>query len=160
MPDWLGYVLSLVFVLIGLAGLVLPATPGVPMVFAGLLLAAWTGGFTQVGGFVIVLLALMTLLAVVVDLAASAFGVRIAGASRSAFFGAALGSLVGLFFGLPGIVLGPFIGALLCEWAVSRRFRRAAVAGGGAALGLAVGAVLKIAITFGMLGVFALAWIW
>ncbi len=158
MDPAVGYAFAIVFVLIGLVGMLLPALPGVPMVFAGLLLAAWTGGFEHIGGFTVFMLALLTLLATIVDITASAFGTRIAGASRWAFVGAALGAIVGLFFGLPGIVLGPFVGALACEWLVSRNLGQAARAGGGAAIGLMLGAAAKIAIVFTMLGVFSLAW--
>ncbi len=159
MDPAIGYAVAVLFVLIGLLGMVLPILPGVPMVFAGLLLAAWSGGFERIGGLTVLLLALLTLCAVVVDLLASAFGTRIAGASRWAFIGAAAGTLVGLFFGLPGLLLGPFLGALGCEWLVSRNLGQAARAGGGATLGLVFGAAMKIAIVFAMLGVFGLAWL-
>ena len=158
MDPAVGYAFAVVFVLIGLAGMVLPALPGVPLVFAGLLLAAWSGGFEQIGGFTIFLLASLTLCAILVDIVAGAFGTRIAGASRWAFVGAAAGAVIGLFFGLPGLLLGPFIGALACEWLVSRNLAQAARAGGGATLGLMIGAAIKIAIAFTMLGTFALAW--
>jgi len=158
MDPAVGYAFAVVFVLIGLVGMLLPALPGVPMVFAGLLLAAWSGGFERIGGFTIFILALLTLFAAIVDITASAFGTRIAGASRWAFVGAALGAVIGLFFGLPGLVLGPFVGALACEWLVSGNLGQAARAGGGATLGLMLGAAVKIAIVFTMLGVFTLAW--
>ena len=158
MDPAIGYVFAVIFVLIGLVGMVLPALPGVPMIFAGLLLAAWSGDFEQIGGFTIFVLAALTLAAVVVDIIASAFGTRIAGASRWAFFGAAVGAVIGLFFGLPGLLLGPFVGALALEWLQSRDLGKAALAGGGATLGLIIGAAIKIAIAFTMLGVFAFAW--
>lgn len=158
MDPAIGYAFALIFVLVGLAGMVLPALPGVPLVFAGLLLAAWSDGFVHVGGISILLLALLTLVAVVADLIASAFGTRLAGASGWAFGGAAVGAIVGLFFGLPGLILGPFLGALGAEWLVFRNFGRAAKAGGGAAIGLLIGAAVKVAVVFTMFGVFALAW--
>ncbi len=158
MDPIIGYVLAAVFVLVGLLGLVLPALPGVPLIFAGLLLAAWSNGFDAIGGFTILVLAVLTLFAVVADLTASAFGTRIAGASGWAFFGAGCGAIIGLFFGLPGIVLGPFLGALGMEWLVSRNLGHAAKAGGGAAIGLLIGAAITVAVAFTMLGCFALAW--
>lgn len=158
MDPLIGYAFAGVFVLIGLAGLVLPALPGVPLLFAGLLLAAWSDGFVHVGGWTVLLLAGLTFFAVLVDLAASAFGTRIAGASGYAFLGAGIGAIVGVFFGIPGLMFGPFLGALGAEWLVSRNLERAARAGGGAALGLLLGAAAKIAIAVAMLGIFALAW--
>ena len=85
MDPAVGYAFAIIFVLIGLVGMLLPALPGVPMVFAGLLLAAWSGGFQHIGGVTIFILALLTLFAAIVDITASAFGTRIAGASRWAF---------------------------------------------------------------------------
>lgn len=158
MDPAVGYAFAAVFVLVGLLGTFLPALPGVPLVFAGLLMAAWSGDFQRVSGFTVVLLAALTLFATAVDLVASAFGTRVAGASGWAFVGAALGAIVGLFFGIPGLLLGPFLGALGCEWLVSRNLRQAARAGGGAAIGLILGAAAKVAVVFTMLGVFALAW--
>ncbi len=62
------YILSAVLVLVGLAGTVLPALPGLPLVFAGMLLAAWTGDFQQVGIPMLVVLGLLTLLSLAIDL--------------------------------------------------------------------------------------------
>ena len=158
MNPAIGYAFALIFVLIGLVGMVLPALPGVPLVFAGLLLAAWSDGFQHVGGVSVLLLAALTLFAVLADLVASAFGTRLAGASAWAFAGAGIGAVIGLFFGILGVLLGPFLGALLAEWLVFRNFGRAAKAGGGAAIGLLIGVAVKIAVVFTMLGIFALAW--
>jgi uncharacterized protein YqgC (DUF456 family) len=155
-PEWL-YVIAGVLVLVGLAGTVLPALPGVPLVFGGMLLAAWAGDFQHIGGLTVTLLAVLTALAMGIDLLASAFGTKIAGASRWAFVGAGVGALVGLFFGLPGLLLGPFAGAVAAEAMVTNNLQQSARAGVGASLGLLFGAVAKVALAFTMLGVFALA---
>lgn len=155
-PEWL-YVIAGALVLVGLAGTVLPALPGVPLVFGGMLLAAWAGDFQHIGGLTVALLAVLTALAMGIDLLASAFGTKIAGASRWAFVGAGVGALVGLFFGLPGLLLGPFAGAVAAEALVTNNLQQSARAGVGASLGLLFGAVAKVALAFTMLGVFALA---
>ena len=141
----------------GIAGTVLPALPGPTLVFAGLVLAAWAEGFAEVGAATLAALGVLTALTFAVDFAASAFGARRVGASRRAVVGAALGMLVGLFFGLPGLVLGPFLGAVLGEWTVHRQLERAARAGVGAWLGVALGAAAKLGIVFAMLGLFVAA---
>ena len=158
MDPAIGYALAAAFVVVGLLGMLLPALPGVPLVFAGLLLAAWSDGFRHVGGLTLGVLAVLTLFASIVDLVASAFGTRVAGASGCAFVVATLGVIVGLFFGLAGLVLGPFLGALLGEWLVKRDLQQAARAGGGAALGLILAAAVRVAVVFTMLGTFVLAW--
>ncbi|MCU0585943.1 MAG: DUF456 domain-containing protein, partial [Desulfobacterales bacterium] len=108
----LAWVLAALLILAGLAGTLLPALPGAPLVFAGLLTAAWADGFQRVGGAVLIVLAGLTALSFLVDLIAASLGAKRAGASRSALIGAAIGTVVGLFFGIAGIVIGPFIGAV------------------------------------------------
>lgn len=148
------WIIALILVLIGLAGLVLPALPGIPLVYAGLFLAAWAEDFAYVGWVTLLVLGLFALLSYGIDLAATAMGAKKFGASPRAVWGAAIGTLIGIFFGLPGIMVGPFLGALVAELISRNDMQAAAKAGIGATLGLLFGAVLKIALAFTMLGVF------
>ena len=152
------YVLAWALVLVGVAGTVLPALPGVPLVFAGMLLAAWAGDFEIVGPGMLVLLGLMTALSVVVDFLAAALGAKRVGASRLAVVGAVLGTFVGVFFGPLGLLGGPFVGALVGELIHVRELRQATRVGIGTWIGVVVGTVLKLGLAFGMLGLFAFAW--
>jgi len=154
------YLLAAALVLVGLLGVVLPALPGLPLVFAGMWLAAWAGGYAHVGVGTVIVLAVLTLLSVGVDIVAALLGAKRVGASRLALVGAAIGTVVGLFLGLPGLILGPFAGALAGEWIHGRRLDLAARVGVGTWLGLVFAAVLKIGIGFAMLGIFAFAWWW
>lgn len=161
--DAILYVLSAVMMLVGIAGTVLPALPGVPLVFAGMLLAAWVGDFEQVGGWTLVVLGLLTLLSLGIDFLATALGARRVGASRPALVGAVLGTFAGLAFGVVGIFVGPFVGALLGEliWlrgVGSRELGQATKVGLGTWLGIVVGTVLKLGLAFVMVGLFAIAW--
>ena len=72
----LWYTLAVVLVLVGLAGTVLPALPGIPLVFAGMLLAAWAGGFEHIGAATLVVLGILTLFSLLVDFWATAMGAR------------------------------------------------------------------------------------
>ena len=149
------WVLAALLVSVGLAGLVLPAIPGAALIFAGLVSAAWADDFAHVGAGTLAVLGGIALLTYAVDFAASAFGAKRFGASGRAVLGAALGALVGLFFGIPGILLGPFIGAVVGELTARRGLGEAGRAGVGATLGLVLGAAMKMALAFTMLGVFA-----
>lgn len=151
------YALAAALILVGLAGTILPALPGVPLVFAGMLVAAWAGDFVHIGWATLILLGVLTVLALLVDFLASILGARRVGASRWALFGAAIGTVVGLFFGLPGLLLGPFVGALLGELLAGGTLRQSTAVGLGAWLGFLFGTLAKIALCFTMLGVFALA---
>jgi len=148
------WLLAALLIVTGFAGLILPAVPGIPLVFAGLVLLAWAENFTYVGWATLTLLGLLALLSYGVDFLASAFGAKRFGASPRAIWGATLGALVGLFFGLPGIVLGPFVGAVIGEFSRRASARAATHAGVGAVIGLLFGALLKIALAFTMIGVF------
>ena len=149
--------MAAVVVAVGIVGTVLPALPGSLLVFAGLVLAAWAEGFEYVGWKAIAVLAVMTACTYGADLAAGALGAKRAGASGRAILGAALGMLVGLFFGLPGVILGPFVGAVLGELTVQRHLGHASRVGVGTWLGMVVGVAAKLALVFSMLGVFAIA---
>jgi uncharacterized protein YqgC (DUF456 family) len=148
------WLLAALLIAIGLAGLVLPAVPGIPLVFAGLVLLAWSENFVYVGWLTLTLLGVLALLSYGVDFLATALGAKKFGASPRAVGGAAVGAVIGLFFGLPGIVLGPFAGALIAEFTRRASAAAAARSGVGAVIGLLFGALLKIALAFTMIGVF------
>ena len=150
------WLLAALLIVLGFAGLILPALPGIPLVFAGLVLLAWAENFSYVGWITLTLLGMLALLSYGIDFLAAALGAKRFGASPRAIAGAALGALVGLFFGLPGIVLGPFVGAAMGQFSRRASATAAARAGVGATLGLLFGALLKIALAFIMLGVFVL----
>lgn len=147
-----------ILVVVGLAGTILPALPGVPFVFAGLLIAAWIGDFQKIGWPTLTILALLTVLAIAADLVATMFGAQRAGASKLALLGAAVGSVVGLFFGLVGIFVFPFVGAVIGELVARQRLGQAAKAGVATWLGLLIGALAKLSLAITMLGVFVIAY--
>jgi len=149
------WVLAALLVALGLAGLLLPALPGAPLLFAGLVAAAWAEDFAYVGWGWLTLLGLFAALTYVADFAATALGAKKFGASPRAVVGAALGGLAGIFFGPLGMLIGPFAGAVLAELSLRRDWRSAQRAGFGATLGLALGAVAKLALASAMLGLFA-----
>jgi uncharacterized protein YqgC (DUF456 family) len=156
-PTWLLLCAALLLVALGLVGTLLPAIPGVPLIFLGLFLAAWAEGFQHVGTGTVLTLAVLALLAYAADLVAGALGAKKFGASRLALVGAAVGTVVGLFLGIPGLLLGPFLGAVAGEFIARRDLLQAGRAGIGAWIGLVVGAAVKIAISFSMIAIFAAA---
>ena len=154
-------VLAVVLVIVGIAGTLLPALPGIPLVFGGLLLAAWADGFDHVGGWTIGVLAALTLASFAIDLLATALGAKRVGASRMALVGATVGTFAGLFAGIVGIFIGPFVGAVAGELLHRRRLAdmgHATRVGVGTWVGLLLGTVLKLVLAFAMVGVFALVW--
>jgi len=151
------YALAGLLILVGLAGTILPAVPGVPLVFAGMLLAAWAGDFSKVSVWTVVLLGVLTAAAMALEFVASAVGAKRSGASWLAFVGAGVGTLIGAFAGIVGLLLGPFVGAVMGEWIATRNMPQATRAGVGAAIGFIVGTAAKLALCFAMLGIFVTA---
>lgn len=140
-----------------MAGLLFPAVPGAPLLFGGLVLAAWAEDFAYVGGWTLGILAVLSLLTYIVDVIAGAFGAQKYGASGRAMFGAAVGAIVGIFFGLIGVLIGPFIGAMIAEFSLAEKtLDDASRAGFGATVGMLLGVAAKMALAFMMLGIFAL----
>lgn len=154
---WL-WILATVLVLVGLAGSVLPALPGIPLVFGGLLVAAWADDFERVTWLTLVVLGLLTVVSFAIDLAATALGAQRVGATRLAIVGALIGTLAGVFLGIPGLILGPFVGAVAGEMISHGKMEQAARAGVATWMGLIFGTLAKLALVFTMLGVFALAY--
>lgn len=148
---------AIVFVALGVAGLVIPALPGPVLIFVGLFAAAWAENFEYVGAFMLVALAMLAALAYALDFVAAAFGARRYGASAGAAIGALIGALVGIFFGLPGLILGPFFGAVLGQLSAAPELRQAMRAGWGAWVGLVIGIAVKSALAVLMIGLFAVA---
>ena len=150
------WMIAAILVLIGFAGLVLPALPGIILIFSGLVVAAWAEHFVYVGWKSITVLALLALFAWLIDLLSGVLGAKKFGASRYALIGAAIGAVCGMFFGIPGIVTGPFFGALFGELIARRPLKDAGIAAIGTWIGLLAGSAMKIAIAFIMLALFIL----
>jgi uncharacterized protein YqgC (DUF456 family) len=151
------WVLAVVLVIVGLAGVVLPALPGTLLIFAGLLLGAWADGFSRVGVWPLVLIGVIGGASYLVDFAAAALGAKHLGASPRAMVGAGLGTLAGFFLGLPGLIIGPFAGAVIGELTTHRDWARAGRAGVAAWIGFAIGTAVKVGLAFLMIGIFVAA---
>jgi uncharacterized protein YqgC (DUF456 family) len=106
-----------------------------------------------------VLLGVLTVTSYVVDIAMMTLGMKRLGTTRRAMAGAALGALAGLFFGLPGLIIGPFAGAMLGELTATANWRVSGRAGVAAWVGFLIGTLAKIALTFTMIGIFLAAWL-
>lgn len=153
------FILAALLIIAGIAGAILPVLPGVPLVFGGMFLAAWADDFQHVGAITLTVLGLLSAIALLVDFVAGLLGAKRVGASARALWGAAIGTIVGLFFGLPGLLLGPFLGAVAGELSAGSRVDQATRVGIGTWLGLLFGTLAKLALCFTMVGVFLLAFV-
>lgn len=155
--DILGWIATVLLMAIGLAGTVLPALPGTVFIMAGALLGAWIDGFQRVGVGTVAVIAVLGLLAMLLDFVAGLLGAKRVGASRHALAGAAIGTVAGLFLGLVGVLFLPFVGAVIGEWIARRSRDRALRVGAATWLGIMAGMAAKVVLAFVMIGVFVAA---
>jgi uncharacterized protein len=144
--EILGLTMALVVMLIGLVGSVVPGLPGSPLILAAAVVHRLCFGDAGASTPVLLILAAMTLVSLGLDYAATALGARKFGATWRGAVGAVLGGVIGLFFALPGILLGPFVGATLFEMLGEKEFEKAVRAGAGATLGLLLGVIGKFSL--------------
>jgi uncharacterized protein len=156
----IGLSLALLVMLIGFAGSILPGLPGAPLILVAAVGHRLYFGSLSASNLVLGILVVLVLLSVLLDYLASVYGAKKFGATWRGMVGAVVGGLIGFFFSLPGILLGPFIGAMLFEAIGGYEFKKAARAGLGATLGLLAGVVGKCAVCAAMIGLFTASVIW
>lgn len=150
-----GLSIALLIMAIGVLGSFLPALPSTPIVLGAAVVHRLYFGQESASYLVLGLLVGLSLLALVLDYIATVYGARKMGATWRGMLGAVVGALVGLFFALPGILLGPFLGAAAFEVAGGRNSEEALRAGVGAVIGIFVGAFGKLVCCIAMMGLFA-----
>lgn len=153
--EIIGLSLALLVMLAGLIGSLVPGFPGTPVVLAAAVIHRLCFGEHGASNFVLVILTALTAAALLFDFLAGVLGANKFGATWRGALGAMLGGLVGLFFGLPGIIVGPFMGATLLELFGDRELKMALKAGLGATLGLFAGIVGKFSVSVVMILLFA-----
>lgn len=137
-----------IFVLLGLAGSILPLLPGPPLSFIGLFLLALVNRFSYpLTPTFIILMCLLTVAVVALDSIIPILGAKRFGSSKWGLWGSVAGMMVGIFFSPFGMLLGGLIGAVMTEWLVHREAGRALRAGWGAAVGSLLGTIFKFVIS-------------
>jgi uncharacterized protein YqgC (DUF456 family) len=148
------WICSIALILAGIAGTIIPALPGAPLVLGGFILAASLDNFQRVDWWTLSILIILTIATILIDFVASAMGAKRSGASGLAVAGATIGALIGIFFGFPGLLFGPFFGALVGELIAKKEMGQATKAGIGTWLGLLIGTAVKLTVIFLMIGIF------
>ncbi|HZK25090.1 MAG TPA: DUF456 family protein [Oscillospiraceae bacterium] len=150
--DYLPLILASLLFIVGVLGTVLPVLPGAILIFGGMLLYGYLTNFAVLTINFYLLQGVAMLLVFLIDFLATAVGTKRYGGSRVASFGAAIGTLVGIFSFPPlGIVVGPFLGAVLAELLVGKDTNQALRVGFGTLIGLLGGTILKLVIEAAMI---------
>ena len=140
-------VLGSALVLLGFIGSILPVIPGPPISWVGLLLLKWTHYITDHGeayGNALWILLFFVILVTILDYVVPIMGTKKYGGSKRGVWGATIGVVVGLFFGPPGIIIGPFLGAYIGEITTGKKERDALRAAWGSFVGFLLGVGMKL----------------
>jgi uncharacterized protein YqgC (DUF456 family) len=147
--------LTIVLFAVGLLGTVLPIVPGTTVILAAAVIhRIMLGPDRSVGWSTLGLLVLLTVATYALDFLGGYFGARFFGATKWGMFGAIVGALAGLFFGIPGLFIGPVVGAIAGEFVGGKRMIDAGRAGWGSLLGNIGGMLGKLAIALAMITLF------
>lgn len=150
--DVIGFLLTLLVMMVGVAGAVLPGLPGTPLIFAAALGHKLWFGAAAPHWIVIIGLGLLAALSLGLDFLATTYGAKRLGATWRGVVGAGLGAILGIFVFPPfGLVLLPLLGAALAEMMGGREWREAGKAGLGAAIGMLAGTLGKIGCSLAMI---------
>ena len=154
MTDTVLWVIIGALLLLGLAGTVVPFLPGTPLILVAALVHAIAYDWAPITVTRLLILSALTAVGYALHYAASALGARGAGGSKWAVVGALVGGIVGLFFGIPGLLLGPPLGAIAGELLKSGDLATSVRTGIAAFIGMVAGAIANVAIGVVMIALF------
>jgi len=156
--DTIILLFGIVLIIVGLIGIILPVLPGVSLVWCGLIVCAFSDNFTNVGFIPCFVITLLAVVSIVADVLGTKYGTDKVGASRWATIGAIVGSVIGLFFGPWGLLIGPFVGGAAGELLKGSNHKQAIKAGLGAWLGILITSAMKYVVAFTMIAVYIVSY--
>lgn len=147
------YGVAFLLILVGVAGTIVPALPGIPMIFAGAWLIGYMEDYQYFGWGTLIALGILTVISLIIDWVSQTMGAQKAGATKLGLSGAFLGTIIGIPFGLVGIFLFPVFGAFIGEMIGHRDMRKAGKVSWATWIGMIAGIAAKLAIAFIMIGI-------
>ncbi len=155
--EYAVWTLTLLFALVGLAGVIVPLLPGTTLILIGMVVhklilpdaISWSAlGWIGVLWFI----------SIVVDFIGVLIGTKLFGGGGWGMAGASAGAIVGMFFSLPALLLGTIFGAVVAERYVAKKtHRESLLAGAGAAVGFLLSTAGRLVCGVGMIVIFLLA---
>lgn len=137
-------IIALIAGAIGLLGVILPVLPGTILSFGGMICAYFVQGST-ITMTQLVICGILSIIVVVLDYLLPGYFTKLFGGTKAGITGATIGTFVGFLFGIPGIILGPFFGAVIGEMVGSKTtFDNAINIGLGSMLSFLVGSGIKL----------------
>lgn len=153
--EYLLLILGLFCVIVGIVGSLLPALPGLPISWLGLLLIYLTPTI-EINYWVLGVTLVLTIVVSIADYVIPAKGTKKFGGSKYGIWGTNIGLVVGIFAPIPfGFIIGPFAGALIGELIYDKTdTTRATKAAVGSFLGFLTGTFIKFVFSMSFLGLF------
>lgn len=142
--DFLLVFFGALFMIAGIAGCVLPVIPGPPLSYIGLLILHFTTRY-QFSTTFLVIWGIVTVVVYAIDYFIPVWGTKRFGGSKRGVWGSLIGLVIGLFFFPPfGIIIGPFLGAVIGELTAGKDHRSALKSGFGSFMGFLLGTLIKL----------------
>jgi len=149
------FALSLMIMFVGMAGIIIPIIPSIPLVWFGAFLYALVTHFEKITWMVLLVFALLTLFSIAFENFGNVYGAKKFGATRWGIVGSIVGTGVGFYMGGPvGLILGPIVGTVIFELIGGKGYRGALKSGLGNFVGFLGGSAVKIIIGLAMIIIF------
>lgn len=154
--EYVLIIIAFIILITGIGGAVLPVLPGPPIAFVGMLVFHFAGEAYRFDTSTILIYAALAIIITILDYVVPAYGTKKLGGSKWGSRGAVVGLIAAVFvlpvlgialgpFGLFGIILGPFLGAVVGELMHGRTSDEALRSGFGSFVGFLAGTFLKFA---------------
>lgn len=143
----------------GFVGTFVPILPGLPLIFIGAWIAAALDSYQVIGIPSLVCLGVLTVVGIVIDWLAQTVGAQKAGATKLGIAGSVIGTVLGIFSGLWGLLFFPVIGAFIGEFIDHQDAIRSGKVSIATTLGMLIGLAIKLGLAFAMLGILIFAWL-
>ncbi|GIP40744.1 hypothetical protein J31TS4_40240 [Paenibacillus sp. J31TS4] len=157
---WIGWILVIALFVIGMLGAVLPVLPGVLAIFAAFFVYGLFISFEPFGLWFWLIQSAIVLTVLIADYLIGAMGVKRFGGTRASVIGSTIGIIAGPFV-IPafGLIIGPFLGAVIGELLTGASPERAFKAGIGAVVGFFSSSAAKLLLQAVMIVLFFI-WVW
>lgn len=137
--------LSSAVMLAGLVGVFMPVLPGVPLVFVGALIYAWSTGFEVITIGNLIFFGVLAAISSAVDYIGGVLTAKKYGASKYGLIGGVLGGILGLaVLSIPGLILGQLAGVIIGELYFGKQMKESFTSGFAMFIGYILGSTVKV----------------
>jgi uncharacterized protein len=155
------FLISILLIVLGVAGIFLPVLPGPVLVLAGIFLYSYLTDFAIVSIRLIILFGILVLITLIFDYFASFFTAKKFGVSKWGIMGMVLGGAIGLIiFNIIGLLVGQILGIAAGEFLSGKHWLSAVKSGGAGILGYFLSLMVKITAVGLMVSLFIIKVLW